>query len=212
LPAHDIETGIARILREHLLKPSTLIDLVKDLSASELPRLQEKLQQTASDCDPDGTADPGAPLLRRADLAQGSITLRLDRKVLAERLNLTPDRIDTRGRRITAPFQMQRRGVEAKIILGAAMPKVDPVLAKNTLTAWRWYEAIKAGASFGSLAKREQTTPSRIQQMIGLAFLAPDILDQITAGVQPLTFTSEWFKRRQLPAAWSEQRETVGGL
>ncbi|MCB1328020.1 MAG: recombinase family protein [Maritimibacter sp.] len=212
LPACDIETGIARSLQEHLLKPGTLIDLVKGLSASELPGLQERLHQLAADCDPGGAADDWSPLLRRADLAQGSIAFRLDRNVLAERLGLIQDRIDTQGRRIIAPFQLRRRGVETKIILGASFPQVDPVLAKNILTARRWYEEIRAGASFGTLAKRENTTTSRIQQMIGLAFLAPDVLDQIAAGTHPLAFTSEWFKRRQMPAEWGAQRAISGGL
>ncbi|MDU8912479.1 hypothetical protein [Aestuariicoccus sp. MJ-SS9] len=100
---------------------------------------------------------------------------------------------------------MQRRGVEARIILGAAVPKVDPVLAKNILTAQKWYAAIKAGASFGDLAVRGKTTSSRIQQVIGLAFLAPDVLDQVAAGSQPISFTTEWLKRRQLPQRWNEK-------
>jgi hypothetical protein len=212
LPAHDLETGIARVLRDHLYKPTVVTDLVRDITASELPNLQAKLLQVANDCDPEGTADAWAPLLRRADLVQGRIFLRLDRKVLADRLGIAPDRIDSATRRISASFQMQRRGVEARIILGAAVPQVDPVLVKNILTAQKWYAAIKAGASFGELAAREKTTSSRIQQMIGLAFLAPDVLDQVVAGSQPVSFTSEWVKRRQLPADWDQQRQIVGGL
>lgn len=182
-------------------------DLVRDLSASEIPGLQEKMRYLAKDCDQEGSADLWAPLLRRADLAQGTILLRLDRKVLAERLGILPDRIDSAARRISASFQMQRRGVEARIVLGAAVPQVDPVLAKNILMAQRWYAVIKAGASFGDLAAREKTTTSRIQQMIGLAFLAPNVLDQVTAGNQPIAFTSEWFKRRQLPPEWDRQEQ-----
>lgn len=212
LPARDLETGIARILRDHLTKPTVLTDLVREVSAAEIPGLHEKFRQLANDCDPDGSADIWAPLLRRADLQQGSILLRLDRKVLAERLGIRPDRIDSAARRISASFQMQRRGVEARIILGAAVPQVDPVLAKNILAAQHWYAAIKAGASFVDLATKEKTTTSRIQQMIGLAFLAPDILDQVAARRQPVAFTSEWVKRRQLPADWDQQRQIVGGL
>ena len=212
LPARDLETGIARILRDHLTKPTVLTDLVREVSAAEIPGLHEKFRQLANDCDPDGSADIWASLLRRADLQQGSILLRLDRKVLAERLGIRPDRIDSAARRISASFQMQRRGVESRIILGAAVPQVDPVLAKNILAAQHWYAAIKAGASFGDLATKEKTTTSRIQQMIGLAFLAPDILDQVAAGRQPVAFTSEWVKRRQLPADWDQQRQIVGGL
>ena len=189
-----------------------MTDLVRDITAAEVRDLQAKLRQVANDCDPEGAADVWAPLLRRADIAQGSILLRLDRKVMADRLGIAPDRIDGAARRISASFRMQRRGVEARIILGAAVPQVDPVLAKNILTAQEWYAAIKAGASFGDLAIREKTASSRIQQMIGLAFLAPDILDQVAAGSQGVSFTSEWFKRRQLPQRWDEQRTLVGEL
>lgn len=212
LPAPDLETGIARVLRDQLLKPTLVTDLVRGLTAAEIPGLQQKLQHLAKDCDPDVSADTWAPLLRRADLQQGSIHLRIDRKVLAVRLGVAPDRIESSARRITASFQMQRRGVEARIILGAATPQLDPVLAKNILIALRWYGAIKTGTSFGDLAIREKISISRIQQMIGLAFLAPDIVEQIAAGRQPVGFTCEWFKRRQLPAAWDQQRQIVGGL
>ncbi|KDB05143.1 resolvase, partial [Defluviimonas sp. 20V17] len=212
LPARDLENGIARILRDHLRKASVITDLVRDLKASELPELREKLLQIADDCDPNGSADVWAPLLRRADLAPGRILLRLDRKVMADRLNVPPDRIESPARRVPASFQMQRRGVEARIVLGAAMPQIDPVLAKNILTAQRWYAAIKAGSSFGDLAAQEKITSARIQQMIGLAFLAPSVLDQVTAGSQPLSFTSEWFKRTQLPSGWDEQKRIVKGL
>ena len=212
LPARDLEAGIARVLADHLRKPTVVTDLVRDITASEVPALQEKLLQVANNCDPEGSADFWAPLLRRADLAQGSILLRLHRKVLADRIGIAPDRIDSAARRIPASFQMQRRGVEARIILGAAVPQVDPVLAKNILTAQKWYAAIKAGASFGDLAAREKTTSSRIQQMIGLAFLAPDVLDQVAACNQPVSFTSEWFKRRQLPPEWNKQEQIVREL
>ena len=212
LPARDLENGIARVLRDHLHKPAVVTDLVRDITASEVPNLQAKLRKVANDCDPEGATDVWAPLLRRADLAQGRIFLRLDRKVLADRLGIAPDRIDSATRRISASFRMQRRGVEARIILGADVPQVDKVLAKNILTAKKWYAAIKAGASFSDLAAREKTTSSRIQQVIGLAFLAPDILDQVAAGRQPAAFTSEWFKRRQLPQRWDEQRRIVGEL
>jgi len=125
LPARDMEAGIARCLRNHLLKPAALSNLVDDLSASEIPDLQVKLQNIANDCDPDSATTSWTPLPRRVDLAQGSITLRLDRKVMAEHLDINSDRINAQARRITATFQMQRRGVEAKIIMGAATSQVD---------------------------------------------------------------------------------------
>ncbi len=48
--------------------------------------------------------------------------------------------------------------------------------------------------------------------MIGLACLAPDLLDQIAAGRQPLGLTSDWIKRRDLPAEWQAQRDALAML
>ena len=48
--------------------------------------------------------------------------------------------------------------------------------------------------------------------MIDLAFLAPEIVGQITAGTQPIGFTSDWFKRHQLPQDWLKQREILAAL
>jgi hypothetical protein len=48
--------------------------------------------------------------------------------------------------------------------------------------------------------------------MIGLAFLAPEIVGQIAAGTQPIGFTSDWFKRHQLPQDWQKQREILAAL
>ena len=211
LPARDVEHAIARILREHLQKPIAP-SLMEDITASELPELQNRLLQLAQDCNPDDSPEAWAPLLHRADLTQGRITLHLHRSSLAERLNINPNRIAPDACTIIAPFRMRRRGLEAKIILGAATPLPDPVLARNILTARRWYEEIKAGTSFTTLAGREQTTTSRIQQIIDLAFLAPDILDQVAAGRQPLPFTSEWIKYHSLPADWQKQCQLIDAL
>lgn len=212
LPAREIETGIAAVLRRYLMKPAVLTELINEVKASEICGLQARLQHIALDCDPDRGAELWAPLLRRADLGQGRILLRVNRKLLAERLGIKTERISLQGRLIAAPFKMQRRGVETKIILGTATPRTDPVLVKNMLTARRWYEAIRKGAAFSVVAEREKTTTSRIQQMIGLAFLAPEILDRIAAGTQPIAFTSEWFKIRQLPTDWDDQHGIIAAL
>ncbi|CAN1510067.1 hypothetical protein MCELHM10_00766 [Paracoccaceae bacterium] len=128
---------------------------------------------------------------------------------MAQKLGLPAERLPSDGRHIIAPFRLQRRGVETRIILGDAAPRPDVVLARNILTARRWYQAIREGETFSAVARRDKITPSRIQQMIGLAFLAPDLLDQIAAGSQPLGLTSEWVKRHDLPLEWQAQRDAL---
>jgi site-specific DNA recombinase len=212
LPAPAIELAIADVLRAHLAKPALVLALIPDLAATEVAAFNECLNALVSDCDPTHGAARWAPLLRRADLAQGRIELRLDRKALAQKLGLPAERLSLDGRHIIAPFRLQRRGVQTRIILGDAPPRPDVVLARNILTARRWYQAIREGESFSAIARRDKITPSRIQQMIGLAFFAPDLLDQIAAGNQPLGLTSEWVKRHDLPLEWQAQRDALALL
>ena len=71
----------------------------------------------------------------------------------------------------------------------AATSSPDAALIRNVLAVHHWYDAIRKGATIGDVAKREKVTTSRIQHMIGLAFLAPEIVGQIAAGTQPIGFT-----------------------
>jgi len=48
--------------------------------------------------------------------------------------------------------------------------------------------------------------------MIGLAFLAPDIVADALEGKQPIGFTSDWCMRHDLPSDWSEQRAILAAL
>ena len=52
----------------------------------------------------------------------------------------------------------------------------------------------------------------RVQQMIDLAFLAPDIIRSVLNGKQPTGFTTEWCKTHTLPADWTEQRAIIATL
>jgi hypothetical protein len=52
----------------------------------------------------------------------------------------------------------------------------------------------------------------RIQQMIDLAFLAPDIVRDVLDGKQPIGFTSDWFKQHGLPSDWKSQRQLLATL
>ncbi|MBT8474892.1 MAG: recombinase family protein, partial [Alphaproteobacteria bacterium] len=75
-----------------------------------------------------------------------------------------------------------------------------------------WFERIKAGETFTEIAKAEGSSKRRIQQMIDLAFLAPNIVRDVIDGKQPLGFTSDWCKTHELPSDWSDQRTLVATL
>ena len=75
-----------------------------------------------------------------------------------------------------------------------------------------WLAAVQAGRSFEEIAAQEDVSKNRLQQMIHLAFLAPDIVADIVAGKQPLGLTSEWLKGRDLPVSWDAQRRLIAAL
>ena len=68
------------------------------------------------------------------------------------------------------------------------------------------------GKTFAEIAETETTSKRRIQQMIDLAFLAPDIVRGVLQGKQPLGFTSDWCLRHDVPSDWTEQRRILATL
>ena len=77
---------------------------------------------------------------------------------------------------IEVPLQMKRRGVEAKLFLGAdqvvdAVP--DPNLVELIANAHRWLDALTKGGvdSIAELAARENLDANEISRMLPLAFL-----------------------------------------
>ncbi len=68
------------------------------------------------------------------------------------------------------------------------------------------------GQSFEAIAAEAGTSKRRVQQVIDLAFLAPDIVRDITNGTQPMGLTSDWCLRHDLPSDWQAQRQRIATL
>ena len=111
-----------------------------------------------------------------------------------------------------SPFQMRRRGVELKMHLGEALSEIDQTLVSNIINAQRWMNMILDGKTFSEIALAEGTSKRRIQDVVDLAMLAPDILDAIAAGEQPDGLTSDYLIKTGVPALWAEQREAFAKL
>ncbi len=88
----------------------------------------------------------------------------------------------------------------------------DDALIRNIAKAHSWFEQMKAGKSFAQIADAEKTSKRRVQQMIDLAFLAPNIVRDVLEGKQPIGFTSDWCLRHTLPSDFEEQRQLLKSL
>ena len=87
---------------------------------------------------------------------------------------------------------MRRKGVELKLHLGDAPPEIDQTLVRNIIKARRWLAMIVEGRTFSEIAETEGISKRRVQDVVDLAMLAPDVLDAIAAGEQPDGLTTDY--------------------
>jgi len=206
LPAAELESKVAHVIAKHLKAPSFFGSLFPDATAAEIADAKLKI---------DGTADrvtSWLELIKRIDLKAGELSIGLDQKKISAFFLRDSDHEIQDPLSIKAPFQIRKRGVETKLIFADAPSTRDETLIKNIAKAHHWFEQIKAGKTFSQIAASDQTSKRRIQQMIELAFLAPDIIRDVLEGTQPLGLTSDWCKHHSLPVSWTEQRTLIATL
>ncbi|MCK0096695.1 recombinase family protein [Yoonia sp. F2084L] len=149
-------------------------------------------------------------MIESVKIKPGLLTVQLDPKQVQSHLGDTkvpkPSELQ-----LNLPFTERRRGVEMKLVIEGDAT-IDERLMRNIASANHWYKRIKQGATFDQISAETGTSKRRIQQMIHLAFLAPDVVRQITQGKQPAGLTSDWLLRHGMPAEWDAQRKRIGNL
>ncbi len=114
------------------------------------------------------------------------------------------------------PLRIKRRGVEMRLVIegrSASPTTPDPVLLKEIRRAHRCFEALVSGqvGSVAELATLEEISDRYVSSVLPLAFLAPDIVEAIAAGLQPSDLTAHRLIRAvDLPIAWSAQKQLLG--
>ena len=208
LPAQELETRIADLVRATLSRPGFLASLLAGAAADVIAGASSPLSALSEDNSPEGLLT----FVGRIDIAPGILTLKLSAGTIAERLAVDPVLIDVDGLISSHPFQHRKRGVETKLVIADTPTGRDEALICNIARAHSWFERIKAGETYAQIAKSDRTSKRRVQQMIELAFLAPDIVGEILHGKQPLGLTSDWCLRHNLPSDWSAQRAQIATL
>jgi len=107
---------------------------------------------------------------------------------------------------------MRQRGVELKLHLGEAPAEIDRTLVQNIMKGRSWLAMVIAGKTFSEIADTEGVSKRRVQDVVNLALLAPDVLDSIAAGEQPDGLTTDYLIKARFSAVWSEQRAQFASL
>lgn len=206
LPAVELETKVSKVVAKHLTAPLFIGYFLPDATAAVIADAKAKIDAIG------GRPTSWLELIQRIDLKVGEVNICLDQKKIATFLERDSDELIQNPLTIKAPFQIRKRGVETKLIFADVPSQRDETLIKNISKAHHWFEQIKAGKTFSQIAATDKTSKRRIQQMIELAFLAPDIIRDVMDGAQPIGFTSDWCLRHTIPVNWAEQRALIATL
>ena len=152
-------------------------------------------------------------IIERIDISPKAITVTLDTGKLTEVLNIRSSE-GIKPLILTAPIQLQRRGVEAKLIIANPRSdrKVDPDLCKLIAQARCGFDLLAAGksANLDQLSAQIGLHRNTLSRILPLAFLAPEIVGQIIVGKQPPELTVKTLKAlNPLPFCWKEQQKLL---
>ncbi|MBL4874818.1 MAG: recombinase family protein [Rhodobacteraceae bacterium] len=212
LPAKALEEGLAATLVEEFERPEFLTRVFPLIGASELKHVLRRIDGLVKELKETSRATVTANLISQVRISAGSMEIRLDPNVLSTKLDVPRADIFEEGLTFEKPFQLRKRGVETKLVLGGIQTELDKTLIRNIVTAQKWLEAIRQGRTLDEVANDAGLTKRRILQMMDHAFLAPDIVKQIAGGRQPVWLTSEWLQRNTLPLDWEDQRQLIASL
>lgn len=214
LPAPELEEKVAVLIGQHMKRPEFLAGILQDAATDEIAALGDKLvvAKEASTASADEGTGTALDLVERIDIAPGEIRISMSAEQFAERIGADVNRIAEDLLCFSSPFQHRKRGVETKLIIGNEVAETDETLLRNIARAHRYFEFVRSGKTFSEISEAEGVSKRRIQHLIELAFLAPDIIRSVHEGKQPVGLSSEWLKHHAFSPLWAEQREQFAAL
>ena len=108
---------------------------------------------------------------------------------------------------------------ETKLIIDAPdsseVAEPDPALIKMIANAHQWWEDLVAHrySTMRALSEAYSKNERYVARVLQLAFLAPEIVDAIVAGTQPIEMTAQQLiTLPDLPPSWTGQNFPIFGL
>ncbi len=226
LPAHGVEALVVRTIAQALDDPSDLLAQLEMLPVGADAYRQQldaarQLRGALTGIDPEAAPAIVDALVERVVLDRTEVAVHLSVVALTTRIGAHQPEQCGSGREprsliLRVPVEMRRCGVETRFVIPGAADRasrqVDPALVKAVARGRLWFDQIATGAgqSIAALAAQKGVTPRYVSRLLPLAFLAPDIVERILDGRQPIDLTAEALTRSDsLPFAWSAQRRLL---
>ncbi|MCA0928771.1 recombinase family protein [Ruegeria profundi] len=209
LPANALEQAVANAIARHIGK------LARDHRICVRPDLQRgdailtKAQHLTCRLS-EGANGLLQKILDEGQIEKRNIVLKLNADALAEALGVQPNEIDRAVLTIEVPFELRRRGVEVRIVIGDREPQPDRTLLRALSRAHVWAAELRNGRPLGEIAVATGHAESYIRTRSQLAFLSPEIQSAILEGRQPTNLTLERIIRKPVPLDWDAQARLFG--
>lgn len=129
---------------------------------------------------------------------------------------MNPDATTADERRtltVRVPLTVRKRGGRKQVVApeGASwsLPcaRIDNTLVKALARAFRWRRLLETGAhgTIDEIAMTEKINPSYVSRVLRMTLLAPNLVEAILDGRQPVDMTLATLLR-PFPLCWREQR------
>ncbi len=216
VPAPDLEKIVIDALSAHLRRKDWIAALAS--VPGHLPEALQMAQGIAIDVDQQPITNTGVigDLISRITVDRTRVRVVVNRRKLVEKLFVSLAGQD-HSASAESPLEIEisshllRCGKQMRLVIDDTghQPEPDSRLVHEILRARWWFEALSSGTapSIAALARADGVSSSYVSLKISLAFLAPDIVEAIVDGSQPVSLTPERLKKAcPLPPSWEEQR------
>jgi hypothetical protein len=219
LPADALEQQVADRLATYLGSPDEILTTLAsdDDDAFCRERLLDSAKRLAA------TYESAAAdwTLYRASLQQivvrpACVDLVLDQQAVRQWLGESESTEAPSPVTLTIPVRLYRTGHDLRLVVNNGPEaneagSCDNALIKLIARGRRWYEQLTSGeiSSIREIAKAEGLDERYVARILYSALLAPDIIEKVVQGRQPVQFTLKSLKRSP-PLNWDEQRRQFG--
>jgi hypothetical protein len=227
IAANVLEKTITEEIKRLLRSGHELLEKVvnRELSATKQKQLIARSSQLADNWDQKAPQEQIQILqnfIHRIIVSQTRIDIFFQRAAITnillsdaltlDRDDATPDDTYT----VSVPVQLKRCGIETKLIVSGkeqarAHERTVRAIQESLKKALDWNQVLITGkaASMADLARAEGVTQRYVAHVIKLAWLAPDIMENIIKGNIPATLSLGILKKC-IPLDWQEQRKRFG--
>jgi hypothetical protein len=155
-------------------------------------------------------------MIKRVIVSPNCVRVSLNTSALCRAAGIVANKAASSLYELNLSARLRRRGVETKIVMAGridSLATASPNLIRLIGNALKWFEKLRSGEarSIEHLARECTANASDISRYISLAFLAPDIVEAIVNGQQPIELTVTRLKKLcPLPLSWDDQRRVLG--